>query len=482
MGLAASQARLLFITSRQSDVSAKMQRISNDKMTLARDEDDVYEQYNRMLTQQVYQTEDGANISYNALMGRAAGKNGIYNIIQNSEYAVVLSTELASKFGLTQPNGSGEDFKHKHSNVESLIDTAESAEDAAKIKAQLVNAGGDPPPGTEVWEDSQEYQTFIATYGADCPENGNIAVPIDDVVTFTTISSPGNTYNKYSGQQDPFGANGAGAVRARLNSAVKADYAANATVTSAISNLVNSLSTEFVWGRNGEGKYFWDNNTAYNRMASDVSAKSNGKFGIVYAYTSYQGKPSNNITYTGIGIDYTQIAARFRTQLGGTSGNINIPKTNTMGKNYTEWKTAEASAKKAFNQRVSGGNPSNDPDTINLNLANYYKNLWTNLADNGWTTQSAETIQANLNQGLYYINGTKISESDKYTHKADQDAKDQADIYLERELKKIKRKEDKMETDLTKLQTEYSSLTKDYDSVKSIIDANVQKSFSYCSQ
>ena len=38
MGLAASQARLLFITSRQNDVSAKMQRISNETMILARDE------------------------------------------------------------------------------------------------------------------------------------------------------------------------------------------------------------------------------------------------------------------------------------------------------------------------------------------------------------------------------------------------------------------------------------------------------------
>ena len=93
MGLAASQARLLFITSRQSDVSAKMQRISNDKMTLARDEDDVYEQYNRMLTQQTYQTADGENLSYNALMGPMAAQNGIINTIQTASGAVVLYSE-----------------------------------------------------------------------------------------------------------------------------------------------------------------------------------------------------------------------------------------------------------------------------------------------------------------------------------------------------------------------------------------------------
>ena len=48
-------------------------------------------------------------------------------------------------------------------------------------------------------------------------------------------------------------------------------------------------------------------------------------------------------------------------------------------------------------------------------------------------------------------------------------------------MKKIQRKEKQLDTQLTKLQTEYSSLTNDFNSVKSILDANVQKSFTYCS-
>ena len=60
MGLAASQARLLFITSRQNDVSAQMQRVSNQNMILARDEDEVSEKYNRMLSATKLETVDGA--------------------------------------------------------------------------------------------------------------------------------------------------------------------------------------------------------------------------------------------------------------------------------------------------------------------------------------------------------------------------------------------------------------------------------------
>ena len=60
------------------------------------------------------------------------------------------------------------------------------------------------------------------------------------------------------------------------------------------------------------------------------------------------------------------------------------------------------------------------------------------------------------------------------------DAIDAAKTWYDNETRKIKRKEDEMDTQLTKYQTEYSALTNDYNSVKSIIDANVQKSFTYC--
>ena len=45
MGLSASQAKLLFITSRQTDVSAKMQRISNQTMILDRDVEEISTMY-----------------------------------------------------------------------------------------------------------------------------------------------------------------------------------------------------------------------------------------------------------------------------------------------------------------------------------------------------------------------------------------------------------------------------------------------------
>ena len=64
----------------------------------------------------------------------------------------------------------------------------------------------------------------------------------------------------------------------------------------------------------------------------------------------------------------------------------------------------------------------------------------------------------------------------------DENAKEEAKEFYDMEMAKIKRKEKQLDNDLTKLQTEYSALTNDYNSVKGIIDANIQRSFTYCQQ
>ncbi|MBR1942457.1 hypothetical protein IJ843_01830, partial [bacterium] len=82
----------------------------------------------------------------------------------------------------------------------------------------------------------------------------------------------------------------------------------------------------------------------------------------------------------------------------------------------------------------------------------------------------------------YYIN-TKPATSNSDIFEVETETKtseDKAKAYWNTEMTKIKRKEDKMNKDLQKLQTEYTSLTTDYDSVKSIITANIGRSYQYC--
>ena len=160
MGLAASQARLLFITSRQSDVSAQMQRISNQNMILARDEDEVSEKYNKMLSATTLEVADGVSLSYDALMGASGYANGGSIISDSATGAVVLSPTIAGTLGL-EGSGSGKDFLAKYPTVDAMRKVLEPSLEAS---ASAANNTTTTPTG-----DAADWQTkvdnIVAEYG-----------------------------------------------------------------------------------------------------------------------------------------------------------------------------------------------------------------------------------------------------------------------------------------------------------------------------
>ncbi len=100
MGLAASQCRLLFITSRQTDVSYKMQRLSNSLLTLARDDEDIATEYNRRLNA----TKLDTDLSYADIMGNPINYATFNYVTEANSGKVVLSSALAKKYKLDGSN------------------------------------------------------------------------------------------------------------------------------------------------------------------------------------------------------------------------------------------------------------------------------------------------------------------------------------------------------------------------------------------
>ena len=90
----------------------------------------------------------------------------------------------------------------------------------------------------------------------------------------------------------------------------------------------------------------------------------------------------------------------------------------------------------------------------------------------------ASTIANGIANGTIIVKGAQPS--DLVTEVADETTRAKAEAYYKAEMAKINRKEKEQDTQLQKLQTEYSGLTSDYESVKSILNANIQKSFTYC--
>lgn len=123
-------------------------------------------------------------------------------------------------------------------------------------------------------------------------------------------------------------------------------------------------------------------------------------------------------------------------------------------------------------------------DKSNAQKANYFANIYESLCASGWVVDNDANdyskLQEKIKNGTYTINGTTASNTSNISEVKKTYTKEDAEAYWKTEMTKIQRKEKQLDTQLTKLQTEYSSLTNDYNSVKSILDANIQKSFVYC--
>ena len=112
MGLAASQARLLFITGRKNDVEFNQMRIANEKISLSRDSAELADEYTRSLNQRkLMWAVDGSatssntvDLTYDLLMQSGTANQVGQYLITDSNDRVALSDDICTKLGLS---GSG---------------------------------------------------------------------------------------------------------------------------------------------------------------------------------------------------------------------------------------------------------------------------------------------------------------------------------------------------------------------------------------
>ena len=599
MGLAASQARLLFITSRQNDVSAQMQRISNQNMILARDEDEVSTTYNKMLSATTLQAADGVDISYDSLMGAAGAANGLTtaNVLLNSAGKVALSASDIAKYGLAEAGNAG-DITSKYPDAKSFIKAvtgsdeiaaaADSSDKPAAAGASTALSGkmsindllgkvaigtGDVTNGfnttTYTWIKGQYAAGGVTTSEFDDLANNNSAINVfnessNGITAYFALSDglpdyDGNWRNgriadigkKTVSISDLYSNAGNMSSSIMLGSAMRASNTALPDLTgikSNLNNLTNTIGAQLLTALSDLGfdaeaakkavttsvaKYnqsysnniYWDegkgDGDVYDKSAKWAEARKSA-----LAYAQKQGdlgpgwtdvfddanqKYNEGAVAIGVmaatglhGIVATRCSEQgnnswqFTLNLGNLVQDIVNDLMNTMsgGAIYDE----DMSRNKVINQEktvdvkltaVKSSGASSAPaktDTTNESIASYYTSIYNALKNKGWATDTLVTDKTKLTEALkngsytIYANGTtsNAKNSGLFTEVSDSDAKSKAEHYYEDQMRKINRKEKQLDTELTKLQTEYSGLTNDYESVKSIITANVQKSFTYC--
>ncbi len=598
MGLAASQARLLFITSRQSDVSAQMQRISQQNIVLARDSDEVSNTYDRMIasaeanestnstsassgTSLVSSGSSPANLSYDYMMGEAGAATGkAPYILTDTSNRVVLSSNMATKLGLSG-TGTGHDFGKKI-KVEEFLQ---------KI------AGSDVANAYRNSSNGSAYQKSVSiNYLFSHMSSGTYVSPLNvtsNADTFNNLARSNNAINVFSETADGIsayyaddydlgkyaGKNWRNARQFNISKKAKSiqelynlagnlqssamlgsAYRASATslpdlsgIKTNLGSLVNSIGSQLTVGLAGLGlntdavssavktstqavsasylnNIYWDegkgdgdtfDNSSKWKAARESAKKCIENMGGTWNDDWSKVFDDANQTYDESAVAIGMIAA---TNLHG----IVATRCSDEGSNNTWQFTVNAgnlvkdivenlftslsksSGESIYDEADYSGNKSvnrdkfvtlkltapsgSSADNANLTKANYYLKIYDQLIANGWTVDAdaddMNKLQEKIKNYTYKINGSKYTNSDSVDEVSNNTSsgttgktytKEQAERYYEREKGKIQKKEKQLETELTKLQTEYSSLTNDYESVKSIISANVQKSFTYCS-
>ena len=107
MGMAASQARLLSITARMHDVEFQTQHIQSQKLALATQRDDVYQEYMDALDAKKIQVKLGAgtnakmvDATYANVCGYQEGRDGTFAMIDASSGLMIVEPEVEEAFNV----------------------------------------------------------------------------------------------------------------------------------------------------------------------------------------------------------------------------------------------------------------------------------------------------------------------------------------------------------------------------------------------
>ncbi len=304
MGMSASQARLLTLTSRQNDIEMKMQQMANTKMRLSSDSDAISSKYVDALNAQTLQMNKGGTGAVTTTLSNFyQNTNGTPMVMKNAmgQMVVTESVKKAMEASLGAYNSGHTMYYHQNCNIEGTAgygklltqeqsDATRVANSEAVFMLQMTTGvntyaeAGATNADSSLIENGQASSTDIAYYKALFTGLMQQATPTGNVVT--------DNFNKDT-SLDAFreslvakGASGNGIGAAMNNFYNSGDCQANTAVTSqelALNNMVvisDSLANNPTWlaEQVQSGNLIIEGYNTTTNEWSDVSTTSNSNF------------------------------------------------------------------------------------------------------------------------------------------------------------------------------------------------------------
>ena len=441
MGLAASQARLLTITSRLSSVELKQQRIAMDKMRLANDQEGVSEKYTNALNNKTLTISNGSEeiaMNYSTLSAQGYSvrrasdgltpSSGVYSgqvvakptcpLPDDIEMPAILqqaqgTTGTAGASGVsnttTETMGIFDYVYAAISDVRNInywkTDSGNSVDTAGMTNAEKQEAG---VTKTDYWESIKQKKALWAS---------SVVPAFDNAI-------------------------------AQLNKAGKTELAQSLT------DRKNS-TTQYINEERSTPKSTYDTGMSiYNAINRHCTVCTNAMFNSKDAY--------NAVTIT--------------VTKGGSSSNTNTSTdlTEEQTQALKEWRQQKQESQTAWNEYYTYLEAVESASGASAEQIEFYNQL----------KNSQFLIQGLLSGYLALVkDGQQVSLSSATDIIESYDKSDDAAAEAEynAEMNKINRKEKTLDMQAKRLDTEYSALTNEYNSIKTIISNHTQKDFSYFS-
>ncbi len=515
MGLAASQARFLAITSRKANCEFQSMQIAQDKLSVTRDLAEISQNYQNALNQTTLVWDfDGTgaepyNLSYGLLMTPTMLNNFTPYLLTTRTGSVVLNSQMARAAAAISPDG---------------VPVGRSSAGFATFLAAL-GANGVISESMAKDIGKQTYNP-VAGYGAT-PLNKNGAETNNVLGLAHELEQTSNmTLDAYFGSGYTLYVNGAavseeGKKKLTFSDLLTKDIIAvkilpdgNHGITNepgkAILNLVDAsdatnkrlfsdLTTELksILGTDPISSDAFNKATIVTRdQYTNITTINNGdkKRSEDEARNSLKNESSerNNVVFfqnkgdkrnSGYAINLTNMVSYLLTQFECIMNGY---------ENYFAGLTSSSSSFVTDDLNYNFVMKNRDAVTDDILLkTDFYMQLYNNICVNGWTENTKidaddKYLEQMLKNGNFFMTSLsgdgyfyqgRYNESDCIVEVKDSDAIAQAEAEFTTKKAKLTYKEDRLDMEMKNLDAEISALTTEYDSVKGLISKNVEKIF-----
>lgn len=483
MGLASSQARLLSMTARLSNNEFEQQSIAYSKQRLSQSSEQVNDQYLDALNKTKYQVLTGyngtepsyADLTYNQLTGCNSIANGKQYLVKNNKGKVLVSSTIAKAF--EENNGDFNRYLRDLGYTQSNIDVTKYAKSEEAIH--------------EAWD------KYLSSVGKSIDNNDS-----QHILGFGYKSFSSDSFDGYPTYNSAYAATADGNEMSLYKDST--GYYTNRFALEArqyTDENGESQTGVFYQSRDQEGT---DN---YTQLLDVTYNTANSKF----TYTNADGdEVETDVLYASEGPDgnaviseneknYLTLATPGSNKYISESGIVYDVTDSPKALNFEGTTTAQ---RELYDYAVSLTeayyNNSNSHSSDNLKydaeLVNYYKNIFNEMRQCGYTTNENET---NLKDATWFINqlksgaltlsyysitdkafvGTTLDDDESITEQEDKSSITIAEQEYTSSMNKIEHQEKQFDMQLNKLEAEHSALQTEYESVSKVISKNVEKSF-----